>query len=82
MLPSSVAPSPKKHVTTWPAPRFWKANAQPVAIGTWVPTTAEAPNTPASGATKCIDPPLPRAHPVTLPYSSAIIRRRSPPFAR
>ncbi len=38
-----------------------------------VPTTADVPMTPRSGSIRCIDPPLPLAQPVALPYNSATI---------
>ena len=54
-------------------PSRFRASAYPVAIGIVVPTTAEAPSTRWSMLTRCMDPPFPRAQPVTLPYISAIM---------
>ena len=53
-----------------------------MATGTVEPTTAELPSTPAPVSIRCMEPPLPRAQPLSLPNSSAIMALASPPFAR
>ena len=67
---------------TAPVFRLAAASAQPMAIGMVVPTTADEPSTFTLGSIRCIEPPLPRAQPVSLPYISASIPLREPPLAR
>src|SRR2546426_1443714 len=71
-VPILVAPSPKKQAAMRGRFRYWKAKAQPAAIGMPPPTMAIAGNIPASGSPTCIDPPLARQQPVFLANNSAI----------
>ena len=57
--PSPVAPSPKKHAATPPAPSSWAASAAPQAIGMPPATMPLAPSIPMAKSAMCIEPPLP-----------------------
>src|SRR5216117_1381298 len=46
------------------------------------PTIALAPRLPVSGSAMCIEPPLPRQYPGSLPRSSANMRLTDAPLAR
>ncbi len=53
-----------------------------LARGRPAPTTPLAPRNPIFISTKCMEPPLPRQQPASLPYSSAMSVFGEPPLAR
>ena len=75
------APSPKKTIET----KFWflifAARAAPVATGTDDATMPDSPSIPIEKSARCMEPPFPLQYPSTRPYSSAMARLTSPPFA-
>ncbi len=67
---------------TPPVLRYLALKAAPVPTGIWPPTMPWPPSMFFSFEKKCIEPPLPRTLPVTLPKSSAISSLGSRPQSR
>ena len=79
--PVLTTDSPMKHTHTWSPPRYLIAKPMPVASGTCAPTIPCPPRKFALRSKMCIEPPLPRAAPVTRPNSSAMTFRAGIPRA-
>src|SRR5210317_1288029 len=79
--PCAVAPSPKKQTVTSSWPNNLAENAEPVAMPIDPPTIALAPRLPLDWSAMCMDPPLPRQYPSSLPKSSQNISLNSAPLA-
>ena len=77
-----VAPSPKKQRLTSSVPRYWAANATPVAIGRCAPTIANEPIAPTLTSVRCIEPPLPPQSPSALPRISPNDRSSGAPIGK
>ena len=67
-----VAPSPKKQMVTRPSAVYLLLKAAPAASARWPPTMPQPPMKLVSASKKCMEPPRPRAQPVSLPNSSAM----------
>ena len=80
-MPWFDAPSPKNATATPPSPLSFDASARPQISGGPPPTIPFAPSMPFDRSAMCIEPPLPRHEPVSLPKISAIIPITSTPLA-
>ncbi len=81
VVPWLMAPSPEKTTATSSRPSTCAVIAAPQASGGPPPTMPLAPSMPLERSAMCIEPPLPRQMPVSLPKISAIMPCTSHPLA-
>ena len=79
--PLLMPPSPKKHTATCPEPRRRADSPAPAAMPNPPPTMPLAPSMPREKSATCIEPPLPRLAPDSLPNNSAMSRLVGIPLA-